>query len=54
MRDSVQISADLSRHAAWLQQYAELGFDYVYLHQVDLNQQGFIEAFATQVLPQLR
>jgi coenzyme F420-dependent glucose-6-phosphate dehydrogenase len=54
MRDSVLISADLSRHAAWLQQYAELGFDYVYLHQVDLNQQGFIEAFAKQVLPQLR
>lgn len=54
MRDAVLISADLSRHAAWLQQYAELGFDYVYLHQVDLNQQGFIEAFAKQVLPQLR
>jgi coenzyme F420-dependent glucose-6-phosphate dehydrogenase len=54
MRDSVLISADLSRHAAWLQQYAELGFDYVYLHQVDLNQQGFIEAFAKQVLPELR
>lgn len=54
MRDSVLISADLSRHAAWLQQYADLGFDYAYLHQVDLNQQGFIEAFAKQVLPQLR
>ena len=54
MRDSVLISADLSRHAAWLQQYAELGVDYLYLHQVDLNQQGFIEAFAKQVLPELR
>jgi len=54
MRESVLISSDLSRHAAWLQEYAELGVDHVYLHQVDLNQQGFIEAFAEQVLPQFR
>jgi probable non-F420 flavinoid oxidoreductase len=54
MRDSVLISADLARHAEWLQQYADLGFDAVYLHQVDLNQQGFIDAFAAHVLPQLR
>lgn len=54
MHQSVLISSDLSRHAAWLQEYAELGVDHVYLHQVDLNQQGFIEAFARTVLPQLR
>lgn len=54
MRESVLISADLSRHAAWLQEYAELGVDNVYLHQVDLNQRGFIEAFASKVLPALR
>ncbi len=54
MRESVLISSDLSQHAAWLQEYAELGVDAAYLHQVDLNQQGFIEAFATKVLPQLR
>jgi probable non-F420 flavinoid oxidoreductase len=53
MRGSVLVSADLSQHAAWLQAYAELGVDCVYLHQVDLNQQGFIEAFARHVLPQL-
>jgi coenzyme F420-dependent glucose-6-phosphate dehydrogenase len=54
MRESVLVSSDLSRHAAWLQDYAELGVDAVYLHQVDLNQQGFIEAFAAKVLPQVR
>jgi probable non-F420 flavinoid oxidoreductase len=54
MRDSVLVSSDLSRHAAWLHEYAELGFDHLYLHQVDLNQQAFIEAFAEKVLPQLR
>jgi probable non-F420 flavinoid oxidoreductase len=54
VRQSVLISADLSQHAAWLNEYAALGVDHVYLHQVDLNQQGFIEAFAAKVLPQLR
>ncbi len=54
VRDSVLVSSDLARHAAWLQEYAELGVDTAYLHQVDLNQQGFIEAFAAEVLPQLR
>lgn len=54
MRDSVLISSDLSRHAAWLQEYADLGVDAAYVHQVDLNQQAFIEAFASKVLPQLR
>jgi G6PDH family F420-dependent oxidoreductase len=53
MRQSVLVSSDLSRHAAWLQDYAELGVDAVYLHQVDLNQRGFIEAFAAKVLPQV-
>lgn len=54
VRDSVLVSSDLSQHAAWLQEYAELGVDTVYLHQVDLNQQAFIETFAAKVLPQLR
>ncbi|GFE86573.1 TIGR03885 family FMN-dependent LLM class oxidoreductase [Steroidobacter agaridevorans] len=53
MRQSVLISSDLSQHAAWLHEYAQLGVDHVYLHQVDLNQRGFLEAFA-KVLPQLR
>lgn len=54
MRESVLISSDLSRHAAWLKEYAALGVDYAYLHQVDLNQLGFIEAFSANVLPQLK
>ena len=54
MHGSVLISSDLARHAAWLNEYRELGVEHVYLHQVDLNQEGFIEAFARHVLPQLR
>ncbi|MFC4307470.1 TIGR03885 family FMN-dependent LLM class oxidoreductase [Steroidobacter flavus] len=54
MHESVLISSDLSQHAAWLQGFAALGVDQVYLHQVDLNQDGFIEAFAAKVLPQFK
>jgi G6PDH family F420-dependent oxidoreductase len=54
MRQSVLISADLEQHAAWLQEYVELGFKALYLHQVGVNQQEFIEAFGRKVLPALK
>ena len=54
MRQSVLISADLRQHESWLRQYIELGFEELYLHQVGVNQQQFIGAFARHVLPALR
>jgi coenzyme F420-dependent glucose-6-phosphate dehydrogenase len=51
---SVRISSDLQRHVAWLQEDVEMGFDHLYLHEVGLQQERFIEAFATHVLPALR
>jgi coenzyme F420-dependent glucose-6-phosphate dehydrogenase len=54
MRESVLISSDLGRHAAWLAEYVELGFSELQLHQVGRNQEAFIEAFGARVLPQLR
>jgi probable non-F420 flavinoid oxidoreductase len=53
MHDSVRISADPAQHAAWLQEYAELGFDEIYLHHVGKRQEEFIDVFGTKVLPQL-
>ena len=53
MRDVVLVSADLGRHAAWLRELAELGFDDLYLHHVGREQSAFIEAFGAEVLPQL-
>jgi probable non-F420 flavinoid oxidoreductase len=54
MRESVLISSDLGRHAAWLNGYVELGFEQLLLHQVGRNQHSFIDRFASQVLPQLK
>jgi len=50
---TVDISADLDRHAANLRSYAEIGFDRIYLHHVGQEQAAFIDAFGAKVLPQL-
>ena len=49
----VNISADLGRHAAWLSEYAELGFERIFLHHVGPELAPFIDAFGDKVLPQL-
>jgi probable non-F420 flavinoid oxidoreductase len=53
MRDSVQVSADPDRHAAWLNDLVDIGFDEIYLHQVGQEQQEFLDVFGAKVLPQL-
>jgi probable non-F420 flavinoid oxidoreductase len=54
MKESLLVSADLNQHAEWLSQYVDLGFQELQLHQVGRNQSAFLEAFGSQVLPQLR
>ena len=51
---SVWVSADLGQHRAWLQEYAELGFDDLYLHFVGQEQARFVDTFGEHVLPALR
>jgi alkanesulfonate monooxygenase SsuD/methylene tetrahydromethanopterin reductase-like flavin-dependent oxidoreductase (luciferase family) len=53
MRGAVLVSADLGQHAAWLAEFAEIGFDAIYLHHVGQEQRRFIDAFAEHVLPAL-
>jgi probable non-F420 flavinoid oxidoreductase len=53
MRQAVRISSDPARHADWLNSYAGLGFDAIYLHHVGQEQSEFIDVFGEKVLPQL-
>ena len=53
VREAVLVSSDLSRHAAWLKELAELGVDALYLHHVGRDQRRFIEAFGEHVLPEI-
>lgn len=50
----VRISADPQQHIAWLQQDIELGFDELILHNVNRQQEPFIEEFGEKVLPALK
>jgi coenzyme F420-dependent glucose-6-phosphate dehydrogenase len=54
MHDTVRISSSVAQHIDWLSEYAELGFERLYLHQVGRNQQEFIACFGEKVLPHFR
>jgi probable non-F420 flavinoid oxidoreductase len=49
----VNISADINQHIDWLQQYVDLGFEQVSLHNVNLEHERFIDDFGQKVLPVL-
>ena len=53
MADHVRISADLKQHQAWIKEDLDLGFDRVILHNVNREQEQFIEDFGNDVLPGL-
>ncbi len=50
----VRISADPEQHIEWLQKDMELGFSEIILHNVNRQQQEFIEVFGERVLPALK
>jgi len=54
MRESVLVSADLARHVSWLQEFIDLGFEQLLLHQVGINQREFIDVSSGKVLPEIR
>ncbi len=47
------ISEDPDVHRAYIQQFVDLGFDRIYLHNVGRNQRDWIDRFARDVLPAL-
>lgn len=51
---AVRISSDTQRHLAWLQEDLALGFERLYLHNVNRTQSAFIDDFGADVLPRLR
>ena len=53
MREAVLISPDPGRHAAWISELADVGFDGIYLHHVGQEQREFLDVFGAKVLPEL-
>jgi probable non-F420 flavinoid oxidoreductase len=55
VREKFRVSADLARHVTWLEDDFAMGFERVYLHNVNRSgQRAFIETFGREVLPALR
>jgi G6PDH family F420-dependent oxidoreductase len=47
------ISPDMDEHRAQIQQFVDLGFDEIHVHNVGRNQEQFIKVFAEQVIAKL-
>ncbi len=53
MDDGVRISSDLARHREWIHEDLALGVQGVFIHNVGRNQDQFIDAYGTDVLPEV-
>lgn len=49
MREKLKISADPRDFSRWVREYADVGFERIYLHNVNRNQERFIERFGELV-----
>ena len=54
IESNIRVSADLSEHVDWLVEDARMGFSRAILHNVNRQQERFIEAFGMGVLPQVK
>ena len=53
-KNRMLISADTDEFVDSLQNYVDMGFDEIYLHNVGRNQEAFISTFGEKVLPRLK
>jgi coenzyme F420-dependent glucose-6-phosphate dehydrogenase len=54
LKEKVLVSSSLQQHTDWLGEYIHAGFTNLMLHNVNRNQQTFIEDFGDKVLPILK
>ncbi|MFC3200002.1 TIGR03885 family FMN-dependent LLM class oxidoreductase [Parapedobacter deserti] len=54
LQQTINISSNLQQHVDWLKSYLLLGVDCLILHNVNREQEVFIDDFGKFVLPQLR
>jgi coenzyme F420-dependent glucose-6-phosphate dehydrogenase len=53
LRGHVCCSADTGQHAEWIESFADLGVQQIFLHNVGKHQREFLSVFAEEVLPAL-
>jgi G6PDH family F420-dependent oxidoreductase len=52
--DAVVCGPDLDAHLEAIEKFADAGFDHAYVHQVGSDQEGFLDFYAREVLPEAR
>lgn len=53
VREHVHVSADLEEHVEWLRELQTVGVETVFLHNVNREQERFVDRFGERVLPEL-
>ncbi len=53
-KNRVLTTADLDKHVEYLQHFIDLGFDEIYVHNVNRNQEPFIKTYGEKVIPKLK
>lgn len=51
--EAIICGADAGRHIKKIREFADAGFEYVYVHQVGEDQEGFIDFYQKEILPKL-
>jgi coenzyme F420-dependent glucose-6-phosphate dehydrogenase len=51
--EKVVCGPDAERHVARIREYAQAGYDHVWIHQVGPDQEGFFEFYGQEVLPKI-
>jgi G6PDH family F420-dependent oxidoreductase len=51
--EQIVCGPDANKHIAKIREYADAGFDHVYVHQVGPDQDGFMQFYRREVMPQL-
>jgi len=52
--ESVICGSDPDQHITAIEEYAEAGYDHVWIHQIGPDQEGFFEFYEEQIIPKLR
>jgi G6PDH family F420-dependent oxidoreductase len=51
--EAIPCGPDVDRHLKRIEEYADAGFDHVYIHQIGPEQEGFLEFAASELLPRV-
>lgn len=53
VEENVRVSPDFEEHREWIETDLDMDVEKIFLHNVNTNQQSFIEAFGEEILPNL-